>query len=128
MTLLILDYGLYFLHLAFTVFIVLGWIPRVTRRVHRWCVAITATCWLGVGVVVGRIGYCPMVDWHWQIKRLRGESELPSSFITYIAHQVGFYPDPTHVDIGVGVTFAAIVVLTIALWWKERAATVILKE
>jgi len=57
-----------------------------------------------------------------------GESELPYSFITYIAHQIGFYPAPTLVDIGVGVTFAAIVVLTIALWWKERTAPIILKE
>lgn len=120
MTLLALDIFFSILHLLVTGFNLLDWIPRATRRLHRWCVAITAFCWLAAGAWVGRIGYCPLTDWHWDVKRMRGETDLPASFISYIANRLGFYPAPLHVDIAVGLAFAVIVMITIALWGRER--------
>ena len=122
MTLLLLDISLYILHLAVTGFNLLGWIPRRVRRLHRWCVAITAFFWLGAGAWVGVIGYCPLTDWHWQVKRMRGEDFLPNSFITYFLNQFSLYPDPALVDTTVGLTFAAIVLITLILWWQDRKA------
>lgn len=120
MTLLALDIFFYILHLLVTGFNLLGWIPKATRRLHRWCVSITALFWLAGGLWVGHIGYCPLTDWHWSVKRMRGETDLPASFITYLANQLGFYPAPPHVDTAAGLTFALIVMITIALWWRER--------
>src|SRR5688572_18481678 len=114
------DHFFIFTHLFVTGFNLFGWMHRATRRIHRWFVAATLLCWLGVGLWVGKIGYCPLTDWHWDIKRARGETELPNSFITYLASAAGFYPDPYAVDVAVGVTFAAIVVITIVYWFIER--------
>ena len=116
----VLDFVFYFFHIFIVVLNLFGWIPRATRRLHRWCVGITATCWLAIGAAYNFIGYCPLTDWHWQIKRARGETGLPDSFITYLCNQIGFYPNPAHVDIAVGITFAAIVIVTIVLWRKEK--------
>ncbi len=120
MALLLLDIAFYILHLAVTGFNLLGWIPRAARRLHRWCVGVTAFCWLGAGLWVGTIGYCPLTDWHWRIKQMRGQYDLPGSFITHLLNGAGLYPDPVLVDYGVGITFAVIVLITLVLWWRAR--------
>jgi hypothetical protein len=119
-TLVLLDWFFTALHLMVTGFNLFGWIPKMTRRVHRWCVGVTAFCWLGGGLYVGNIGYCPLTDWHWDIKAQRGELPLPNSFITYLLNKAGFYPAPDHVDLAVGVTFAAIVAITVLLALQEH--------
>lgn len=121
MLLLLLDVGLYVFHLLLTAFNVFGWISTRTRRLHRWCVVITAACWVTIGpVFYNTFGYCPLTDWHWRVKHLRGETDLPNSFIAYLFHQVGLYPDPVTVDIGVGVTFGVVILITFFLWLRER--------
>lgn len=120
MALLLLDIAFYAVHILVTGFNLLGWIPKATRRLHRWCVGITAFCWLGAGLYVGVIGYCPLTDWHWQVKYARGAENLPNSFITLLLNYAGIFPDPAHVDTTVGATFAGIVLLTLILWLRER--------
>ncbi len=120
MILLLLDIFFYALHLVVTGFNLFGWIPKATRRVHRWCVGITAFCWIGAGLWVGNIGYCPLTDWHWQVKYARGAEYLPSSFITLMLNHAGFYPPHDLVDLIVGLTFPAIVLLTLFFWRRDR--------
>ncbi len=117
---MILDVFLYVLHVAVTGFNLFGWIPTATRRLHRWCVGLTTLFWIVAGAAVGVIGYCPLTDWHWYIKEQRGETGLPGSFITYVVNQAGFYPDPAQVNIVVGCVFVAIVLITVAVWLRER--------
>lgn len=119
----ILDHGFYVFHLLLTLFNVFGWVSRRTRKLHRWCVGITAGCWLTIGpILYGTVGYCPLTDWHWDIKEMRGEKNLPGSFITYIFHQAGLHPDPAHVNTAVGIVFFLVVLITLALWVRERKA------
>ena len=118
--LFVLDGAFLWGHLFLAFFNVFGWIPKLTRHVHRWCVCITAFCWLAVGAYYNNIGYCPLTDWHWQIKRARGETELPHSFITYILNQVGIFPSPQIVDAVVGAIFFAVILITLVLWLKDR--------
>lgn len=37
---------------------------------------------------MGHIGYCPLTDWHWDVKRELGEANLPASFIKYQVDQI----------------------------------------
>ncbi len=120
--LILADYFFHFVHLGVIGFNLFGWVHPVTRRAHRYLVALTATCWLGVGLAVGAIGYCPLTDWHWQVKRALGQDILPRSYIDYILQAAGIYAQPLTVDIVVGVTFALIVVITLALWWRDARA------
>lgn len=74
-----LDLGLSVVHLAVVLGNLLLWIPRQTRRLHLWLVMATIFSWLGLGVWYGNLGYCFLPDWHWQLKRSLGETELPGS-------------------------------------------------
>lgn len=33
-------------------------------------------------------GYCPLTDWHWNIKQQLGEQHLPNSFIKYCLDKI----------------------------------------
>ena len=83
----ILDYFFTLLHLVIVGFNLLGWIWRATRRAHFIVVVVTASCWLILGIWYG-IGYCPITDWQWQIKKSLGETNLPNSFIKYMVDKI----------------------------------------
>lgn len=118
------DWLFTLLHLLITLFNLIGWVSRATRRVHRWCVAITAFCWIVPGALMGTIGWCPLTEWHWDIKKARGEENIPASFITYMLNRAGFFPDPQRVDAVVGAAFVLIVLMTIFLWMRDRKNSV----
>lgn len=89
------DIGLYRLydalfvvfHTALIVFNMLGWACRRTRRLHLITISATLLSWFGLGVAYGW-GYCPLTDWHWQIKRALGETALPASWIKYYLDRI----------------------------------------
>jgi hypothetical protein len=44
-------------------------------------------------------GYCPCTDWHWEVKRALGASNLPYSYIKYYMDKLsGFKWNPMVVD------------------------------
>jgi hypothetical protein len=118
--LLLADIFLSIFHIALIGFNLFGWIPKCTRTFHRFSLSLTLFCWLVAGWWVGHIGYCPLTDWHWRIKYLRGEDNLPASFITYCLNQLGFSPDPFHVNMAVGILFTGIAFITIKIWVQEK--------
>jgi Protein of Unknown function (DUF2784) len=79
-----LDWGFNLVHFSLTVFILVGWIRASWRKAHLAAVAIVWLCWIAGGLYVGNLGYCPLTDWHWQVKLVLGEVPLPSSYIEYL--------------------------------------------
>lgn len=120
--LMLADHSLNIFHLVIVLFLTFGWIFARTRQLHRWAVGITAFLWIVVGAFVGKLGYCPVTDWHWQVKKLRGEENLPVSYIDYHLQKIGIHLPPERADQIVMAVFAAIVVITLALWVRERRA------
>lgn len=114
------DILLHLLHLLVIVVNVFGWAWRRTRRLHRWVLAVTAFCWLVVGPLYGGLGYCPLTDWHWQVKAARGEMPLPASYIDYLLRMAGIYASPLYIDVAVGAVFAVTCVVTLILWRREK--------
>jgi len=82
-----LDIFFTILHLSLTVFNLLGWIWKKTRKAHLITVVLTIASWLILGIWYG-LGYCVLTDWQWQVKRKLGEENLPSSFIKYFADKL----------------------------------------
>ncbi len=72
------------LHLLIITFNLFGWYFTKTRKLHLIVIGSTIVAWLLIGMYVGNIGYCPLTDWHWDVKRQLGERQLPSSFVKYI--------------------------------------------
>ena len=111
----ILDTALLILHLLVVGFNLTGWIWKSTRRWHLLCVAITAASWIIGGFFYG-FGYCFLTDWHWQVKYKLGVMGLPSSFIKYGLDTItGLAFDPMIVDLGTGISFGVIVVLSLVV-------------
>jgi len=109
----ILDYFLGFLHIAFTLFNLLGWIWPKTRKIHFITIALTAASWFILGICYGW-GYCFLTDWEWSIKEKLGEHNLPSSFIKYFVDKTsGSDINPAVVNIATLILFLAAALLTI---------------
>lgn len=79
----ILDITLEILHLSIIITIVFGWYFRKTRRLNLLIIMVTSVSWFGFGWFYG-MGYCFLTDYHFQIKRELGASDLPISYIKYI--------------------------------------------
>ena len=116
----LLDYALFFLHVAVIGFNLFGWIPRCTRKYHLWVVALTLGSWLLLGLKYG-LGYCFLTDLHWQVKRNLGETNLPHSFITYLFDSLGISISGQLVDYVTVIPFViAIVMSTYFNFFKKK--------
>lgn len=82
-------------------FVLFGWVYKPTRKVHLITLTLIIISWLGIGVYKGVIGYCPLTDWHWDIKYELGERNIPSSFTEYMLEKItGIDFDSKLVDMG----------------------------
>ncbi|MEM9998935.1 MAG: DUF2784 domain-containing protein, partial [Bacteroidota bacterium] len=116
----LLDLGFTFAHGGLVVFNALGWIWHRTRRAHLVTLGLTFVSWFGLGLVYG-LGYCPLTDWHWDVKRARGETDLPASFMKYALDGItGIDWSPPVVDVlTVGMALMALG-CSIALTVRDR--------
>ena len=90
--LIFFDITLTVFHLIFIVFVLIGWFFKKLRLIHFYSVLVVAISWFVLGLYYG-FGYCPITDYHWRIKEMRGEYNLPYSFIEYIIEK------PTGLDV-----------------------------
>jgi len=70
-------------HTLLVLFILFGWIWKKTRRLNLVMILLTAASWLGLGIFYG-LGYCPLTDWHFNILRKLGYSDLPNSYLSFL--------------------------------------------
>lgn len=109
---------LYYLDILYTIahllligFNLTGWIWKRTRKAHFVVLLLTAASWFVLGIWYGW-GYCPLTDWHWDVKERLGEENLPNSFIKYLADKItGQDINPSLVD---NVTLGCLVAVAIA--------------
>ena len=74
-------------HLVLIIFNLTGWIWKGTRKAHLVVLGLTTASWLVLGIWYGW-GYCPLTDWHWDVKEKLGETNLPNSFVKYYADKI----------------------------------------
>ena len=67
-------------HTLFTLFNLVGWIWRRTRKLHLVTMALTAFSWLVLGIFYG-LGFCFCTQWHWEVRELLGYHDVSSSYI-----------------------------------------------
>jgi hypothetical protein len=61
--------------------------------------ALTGCSWLFLGLIVGTLGYCPLTDWHFRILEKLGKTNLPDSYVKYLADRLtGLDFNPSLVD------------------------------
>ena len=98
------DYFFLLFHAALTLFNVFGWIWHKTRRLNLITLLLTGGSWFILGLFYG-IGYCPLTDWHWQVLRALGTTNLPNNYLAYLFERLtGILLDPGFVN-GMTATF-----------------------
>ena len=108
-------------HVLLIVACLIGWIFPRTRKAHLILMGVVLGCWFLLGLKYG-IGYCPLTDWHWQVKIKLGEESLPNSFIKYVLDHI--FPNPTSlraVDILTFVAFFISLAPALYLHWAGKA-------
>jgi len=126
--LLLLDLFLTLLHLLIIGFNLFGWIFPATRRLHFIFILLTGASWFILGIWFG-IGYCPITDWQWQVKEKLGETNLPNSFITYIANKItGRHFNDAFIDRLVLISFVSAVLLSVYFNFFKRRKAPTVKE
>jgi len=74
-------------HLLLIIFNLTGWVWKRTRKAHLVVLGLTTASWFVLGIWYGW-GYCPLTDWHWDVKEKLGETNLPNSFVKYYADKI----------------------------------------
>jgi hypothetical protein len=99
-------------HTALIFFNMFGWIWKRTRRANLITLLLTGCSWLFLGLIVGTPGYCPLTDWHFTILEKLGKTDLPYSYIKYLADRI------------TGMDFDASVVDSVTLYGFLAALTI----
>ena len=81
-----LDYFLFVFHGLLTLFNMVGWVWKTTRKWNLVTLSLTGASWFLLGAFKGW-GYCPLTDWHWQILEKLGHTNLPVSYIRYTLYR-----------------------------------------
>ena len=113
-----LDIFFTIFHTGLVFFNLFGWIWKRTRRLNLICLLLTAGSWLFLGFFYG-FGYCPLTDWHFEILRNLGYSDLPTSYLSFLFTRLTGLPiDQSLVD---GMTLGGLIIaLLISLYLNVR--------
>lgn len=115
-----MDFLFTILHLLIISFNLFGWIWEKTRKAHFIVIALTFASWFVLGIWYGW-GYCFLTDWHWRVKERLGETNLPASFIKYMADKIsGKDIDARLVDLSTMVIFIFTIIITIYVNFIHR--------
>ena len=121
----ILDIFFVVFHTLLIFFNLFGWLWKRTRRLNLITLSLTGASWLFLGLIFGALGYCPLTDWHFRILEKLGKTDLPNSYVKYLADRItGMDFDATTVDFVTLSLFLAALLLSMIVniidWNKKR--------
>ena len=88
MVLHVLDIFFVIFHSSLVFFNIFGWIWKRTRIYNLITLGLTGASWLILGLIVGTLGYCPLTDLHFNILEKLGKTDLPDSYMKYLADRI----------------------------------------
>jgi len=102
---ILLDVVFIIFHSVFILFNLFGWIWEATRRWNLYTLLLTAFSWFVLGIWYG-FGYCPCTDWHWQVRKELGYTQMPSSYIEFLVELLtGLNFSTVLIDTATGILF-----------------------
>jgi hypothetical protein len=118
-----LNYFFFIFHTVFTLFNIMGWLFRKTRKWNLVTLLLTAFSWFVLGIWYGW-GYCFCTDWHWDVRQHLGYHDQRRSYIHFLLQKL------TSIDfneqlVGNVTLIVFLVSLVMSLWlnardWKKR--------
>jgi hypothetical protein len=115
-----LDIFFLIFHTSLVLFNLFGWAWKKTRLANLITLSLTGASWFLLGLFYGGIGYCPLTDWHFQVLHKLGVSNLPLSYIKYLADRIsGLDFDEHMVETATLAGFIFAVIMTILLNYRD---------
>jgi len=112
----ILDIFFVIFHSSLILVNLFGWIWKKTRRLNLITLLLTGGSWLFLGMLVGVPGYCPLTDWHFNILKKLGETNLPNSYVKYLVDRLtGLELNASLIDSITLYSFIAALVLSVLI-------------
>lgn len=125
----LLDIFFVIFHTSLTLFNALGWAWKKTRVWNLVTLLLTGSSWLFLGMIVGVPGYCPFTDWHFNVLRKLGKTNLPNSYLKYLFDRItGLNIDPWLVDRVTLIVFVAALVVSVFLNLRDKILSKRLKR
>jgi hypothetical protein len=106
------DIAFVIFHTSLILFNLFGWIWKKTRLANLITILVTFASWTLLGFIVGVPGYCPFTDWHFSILEKLGHTNLPTSYIKYLADRL------------TGLDFSQELVDSVTLWGLVAAFSI----
>jgi Protein of Unknown function (DUF2784) len=78
-----LNYFFFVFHTMFTLFNMVGWAFKQTRRLHLATMLITAFSWFVLGIWYGW-GFCLCTEWHYLVRGKLGYADQHGSYIHFL--------------------------------------------
>jgi len=78
-----LDRFFFIFHTFIIAFNLFGWIWKKTRFANLVVLLSTILSWSVLGIWYG-FGYCPFTEWHWRVRMVLGDTDLPASYIKFL--------------------------------------------
>ena len=112
----ILDIFFVIFHSSLVIFNVSGWIWKKTRIYNLITLGLTGGSWIFLGMLTGTPGYCPLTDWHFSVLEKLGRTDLPDSYMKYLADRItGLDISASLVDNVTLYTFLAALLISVIL-------------
>ena len=103
-------------HGVLTLFTVFGWLIPPLRMAHLAVCALTFFSWFGIGLFLGKPGFCVLTELHFRIRRQLGIQTERESYIFYLVQKLtGREFSNTSVEIGTQAVFYTVTLLSLAL-------------
>jgi hypothetical protein len=117
----IVDIFFVVFHSSLILFNLFGWILRKTRILNLITLSLTGASWLFLGLIYGSLGYCPLTDWHFDVLTKLGKTDLPLSYVKYLADRItGLNISSTLVDRVTLYSFLAASAISVLLTIRDR--------
>ncbi len=115
----LLDIGFIVFHSCLILFNLFGWIWPATRPWNLATLLLTAFSWFFMGIWYG-FGYCFCTDWHWQVRRELGHTDMPNSYIKFlIEYLTGLDLSTAFVDMATAILFFAALLISIYVNYRD---------
>lgn len=84
----VIDIFFVIFHSSLIIFNLAGWVCKRTRLANLITLLLTGASWLFLGLIYGTLGYCPLTDWHFSVLEKLGKTDLPVSYVKYLADRL----------------------------------------
>ena len=115
----LLDIFFVVFHSGIILFNLFGWIWKKTRKANLILLLLTGFSWTFLGIFYG-FGYCPFTDWHWEVLKTLGKTNLPYSYVEYlIGRLLKINISSSAADSLTGITYIAALIISVYLNIKD---------